>query len=200
MVNVFHGPSVALKILLYPMVTAAGLKRLQGQPSRFSFAFSTEELDAVVKAVQAAGCGVELLPAELLPQASYHEGRRQYRCLPVLDAARKKLSHAGGIRDKLLLLTDADLYEVGMNFTGGMAELGGHVAIVSAARFQSGDREKFVGRLLKECLHELGHLLGLEHCRDRDCVMFLSRSIADSDIKAGNFCGKCRSLLGRALG
>jgi archaemetzincin len=190
---------VTLKIYLYPMVTAAGLKRLAGQPSRFSFAFSREELDAVASGVRKSGVEVEILPGEELPPASYHEGRNQYRISPIVEAVRKKLKAFGGISEKILMLTDADIYEVGMTFTGGLAELGGKVAMVSAARFQSGDREKFVRRLVKECLHELGHTLGLEHCKNMDCVMFLSRSLADSDLKESTFCAKCKGVVGRAL-
>lgn len=190
---------MALRILLYPMVTAAGLKRLAGQPSRFAYAFSREELDAVAAGMRKSSVDVEILPAEELPPASYHGSRNQYRISPIAEVVRKRLKASGGISDKILMLTDADIYEVGMTFTGGMAELGGKVAMVSAARFQSGDREKFVRRLVKECLHELGHTLGLEHCKNNDCVMFLSRSLADSDLKESSFCAKCRGVVGRAI-
>ena len=51
---------------------------------------------------------------------------------------------------KLLVLTDADIYEPGLTFTGGMAELGGKVAVISLARLQSGDRAKLILRAVKE--------------------------------------------------
>ncbi|MEM2870161.1 MAG: hypothetical protein QW379_07055 [Thermoplasmata archaeon] len=209
---------MALRVYLLPMLTREGLARLtfpapggtttgrtgsassSDRPShRLPFAIDSSELEALALGIRAAGVDlIPLPPRPLLPEM-YNPVRRQYQCSHILRFARELLEGLGGFQSRLLVLTDADVYEPGMSFTGGMAELGGRLSLVSLARLQSGDRERMVSRAVKECLHELGHNLGLEHCRRRECVMFLSRTLADSDLKSASFCPACRAILGRAL-
>jgi archaemetzincin len=48
--------------------------------------------------------------------------------------------------------------------------------------------------LKREALHEVGHLLGLEHCSDY-CVMGLSESKEDAGRKPSILCTRCSTLL-----
>jgi len=50
----------------------------------------------------------------------------------------------------------------------------------------------FRERLTKEAVHELGHVYGLGHCRDRRRVMAFSNALADTDEKRADFCVRCR--------
>jgi predicted Zn-dependent protease len=46
-------------------------------------------------------------------------------------------------------------------------------------------------RLLKEAVHELGHVAGLNHCDARVCVMRMSEDTVDVDSKSLDFCPAC---------
>ena len=59
------------------------------------------------------------------------------------------------------------------------------------------DPEWLRRRVLVETVHELGHLLGLSHCADQRCAMYLSLSRpSDADWKGPGLCGACRAALG----
>jgi len=102
---------------------------------------------------------------------------------------------------KVLGVTDVDLFIPVLTFVFGEAQLGGPAAVVSLARLRRtyDDRPApevtIEGRLLKECLHELGHTFGLAHCADGACVMSRSNSVLDVDRKRAAFCRDCRLRL-----
>jgi archaemetzincin len=115
--------------------------------------------------------------------------------------------HAGGIisllkpeKDKLtLIITSRDLYIPGLNYVFGYAP--GGVGVVSTKRLDprfyggSYDRRLFLERAVKEAVHEIGHLMGLGHCPNHDCVMHFSNNILDTDRKSSQLCGDCRRRL-----
>ena len=99
----------------------------------------------------------------------------------------------------LLLITLEDLYAAGLNYIFGLAWQG--VAIVSTHRLTQEfyglkpDRELFIERLVKEAVHEIGHLHGLTHCPDKRCVMAFSNWIGDTDYKSYRLCSRCEKKL-----
>jgi archaemetzincin len=102
---------------------------------------------------------------------------------------------------KVVGITDADLYIPVLTFVFGEAQVGGPAAVVSTARLgltydgQPAPPALYEGRLVKECLHELGHTFGLVHCADGACVMSRSNSVLDVDRKRAAFCRECRLRL-----
>lgn len=60
---------------------------------------------------------------------------------------------------------------------------------------QPEDKELFERRIVKEAIHEVGHMLGLMHCPNRGCVMIFSNTIGDVDKKTKNLCEMCSMQL-----
>ena len=125
----------------------------------------------------------------------FNPARRQYNAREIV---RKYLSECGD--EYLLLIVDEDIYVSGLNFVFGLAWL--KVAVISACRLRQEfyglkpDRELFIQRLMKEVVHEVGHLHGLNHCSNPKCVMAFSNWIGDTDRKSWKLCPDCSRKLG----
>lgn len=147
-------------------------------------------LDHLANELEGLGAKVvreELVPA---PEDAYDRRRGQY-------LARSFLRLLGAYNgDRMLGVTDRDLYMSGLRFVFGQAEAPGRTAVISMKRLRWGvTEEAFLDRCVKEANHELGHTFGLGHCDDPYCVMHFSVSLADTDRKAREFCKTCREEL-----
>lgn len=138
-----------------------------------------------------------LAPVPLDPSVAWHPERSQYHSTMLLEQLVRQPSNG----EISLAVTDLDLFIPILTFVFGEAQLGGSVAIVSYHRLQ----QEFYGlprdyallgqRLVKEAIHETGHVLGLTHCDDYDCVMAASHSVEWLDVKGQALCRVCRSTV-----
>lgn len=102
---------------------------------------------------------------------------------------------------KVVAITDGDLFIPVLTFVFGEAQLGGVGAVVSIARLRidvdgfPSPPSRFRARLLKECVHEIGHTFGLAHCALARCAMSRSNTVLEVDAKGWELCRDCRRLL-----
>ncbi|MCS7129030.1 MAG: archaemetzincin family Zn-dependent metalloprotease [Candidatus Caldarchaeum sp.] len=123
-------------------------------------------------------------------ESSYDGKRRQYNAVRLLE-------DLGPVDTYTLILTDRDLYVPGLNYVFGYAP--GMKGLVSVYRLKPPklfyDENLYFLRVVKECLHEVGHMLGLLHCKSPGCVMNFSNNVFEVDLKSDSFCSKCLSKL-----
>ena len=142
------------------------------------------------------------LPPIAIPDGAFDARRNQFSSVAFMLA----LAHGfPADADRVIGLTECDLFIPMLTFVFGQAQLNGRAALVSLARL----RQEFYGvtpdpdllrlRLEKEIGHELGHSFGLIHCPERECVMSLATSIQEVDRKTAGFCHSCDRLLPRSL-
>jgi archaemetzincin len=136
---------------------------------------------------------------EHLPATALDTGRGQYHATRLLEhlAASDRPAY------RLLGVTAVDIFTPIMRHVFGEAMLPGRAALVSTYRLgvspsthlRLRDRPVFIGRVVKEGIHELGHSFGLTHCDDPACVMAASLAMAQIDAKSTGLCRYCRVML-----
>jgi len=133
-------------------------------------------------------------PALERPQYAFNEARRQYHTAAIL----RRLSALRPARTAtpVLGLADVDLFLPDAPYVLGDADRDAGAALVSIARLDTRDRERLQERARVEAIHEAGHLLGLGHCLDYRCAMFLVKEAAEVDRKGPGLCHGCRNALG----
>jgi len=129
------------------------------------------------------------------PAFAFDAQRRQYSSVHIL---RSLLNLKPEGENRLLGITEVDLFIPMLSFVLGQAQLGGPTALVSVARL----RQEFYGlppdppllraRAIKEAVHEIGHTFGLTHCADSTCPMSLSNHVRHVDTKGATLCSRCR--------
>ncbi len=126
----------------------------------------------------------------------YHPQRAQYNAAEILQHIDKQ-----HLLIPAVVCTSIDLFLPIFTHIFGLAKLNGRTAIVSTHRLENSfyglkeDPDRLEQRLLKEVIHELGHLKGLRHCRQASCVMSSSVSADDLDIKNNFYCPSCLKII-----
>lgn len=128
------------------------------------------------------------------PGYAYNEARGQYHTAAILR--RLSALRSGTDPIPVLGLADVDLFLPDASYVLGDADRDAGAALVSTARLATRDLPRLVARARVEAIHEAGHLLGLGHCQDYRCAMFLSREPLEVDRKGPGLCHGCRNALG----
>jgi len=134
-----------------------------------------------------------------IPPDAYAPERDQYRASSFLNTlrandemlylgTRSAQRHKEENNYKILGVVDLDLFTPELNYIFGQAEISGNYAIISLSRLHDVSHEKYISRMVKEAVHELGHTFGFHHCPDPKCVMHFSNSLADTDYKNETYC------------
>ena len=139
------------------------------------------EIDIIYRKVSLEACSKKSLPEHV-----------QYNAEEALELVRKEMKNR-----LFLAITNKDLFVQKLNFVFGLASY--NSAIISIRRLKSDDKNIFLCRALKEAVHELGHVFGLSHCPDPDCVMHFSDSLSDTDSKSSHPCSACADILKNTL-
>jgi archaemetzincin len=153
-------------------------------------ALDRRAIDELVQDLKGMGVVVELVGQRALPREAFDSRRNQFHADALLTLAHSIRAQ------RVLAVTDVDLYAGGLNFVFGIAQSGGRACVISLFRLHLGaDEERFRARALKEAMHELGHTFGLGHCADPGCVMWFSNTLAETDRKGAAYCPRCAENL-----
>jgi len=137
-----------------------------------------------------------IVPLLAEPIEALDSRRNQYHSTRILVLLEEHV-HALHL-DKLLGVTSFDLYVPEMNFVFGEARLAGRVGVISTNRLRPeapNEAGLFRDRIVKEAIHEIGHMAGLKHCSITRCVMHFSERLTDTDLKRPDLCPSCQSQL-----
>lgn len=133
-----------------------------------------------------------------VPSGAYNPSRRQYlasKLLMLVESLRRGEGFDLGFGVTLL-----DLYVDGLNFIFG--EASNRSAIFSTNRLRIGldaDSKLYSKRIATVARHEIGHILGLDHCRNAQCCMRFHNSVEEVDRGSEDFCPRCAGEVSRIL-
>ena len=142
-------------------------------------------------------CSTKILGEIPSPGHTYDPKRQQYSASRIIKEIR--LLDFPNV-EKVLGITNIDLYSKNLSFVFGKAEAPGRNALFSLARLdpkfynKPPSKELIKTRAVKEAIHELGHNYSLSHCPDAHCVMHYAQTIEDVDKKGDMFCPRCQKL------
>jgi len=118
----------------------------------------------------------------------------------LIEAFRRDNKVKKGIID--IIIVSKDIYFNGKEYIFAATHVPSKTIVISLYRLlrkyslKEYDNISIVRkRVFKEILHEIGHMLGLDHCSDKKCVMSFSPDLKSLDNKLPFFCSSCVNKL-----
>jgi archaemetzincin len=160
--------------------------------------FSNELIQAVAAEIgQVFGFTTEIGSVVQDLSFALDQNRQQYHSTLILDQLAADIP-ATCIR--ILAIAQVDLFIPILTHVYGEAQLGGAACIVSTFRLNEGRSglniaPRYIERIVKETIHELGHTFNLRHCPEHTCIMHYCRNEEDVDRKSGELCRYCKIMV-----
>ncbi len=155
-----------------------------------------EELSSELRDLVRMRC--KILSPVTVPKEAFNQWRKQYdaeKILAILSNNPETRFIDASI--PTLVVTNEDIYYKGLRFIFGLEEPLEGTLMVSLARLKPEFYDerpnpfRLTERVIKESMHEIGHYVGLDHCRHPWCIMSFSSSVNEIDKKRKEFCKDC---------
>ncbi len=208
----FVGFSCGPTKIQHPETIKVGIQPYKGYPAKYT----TIVQDAIESYY---GFQTVILPVKQLPATSYtlnipelakYQPQARYRADTIIRVLKRELpdsiNYVVGLTHKDISITKRtagvirtpewryrDFGIFGLGFRPGTS------CIVSSHRLWSGNvsEEKMIERMRKVTLHEIGHMLGLPHCPNTNCIMTdANEKISTIDNNEPKLCDLCKNKIG----
>lgn len=151
----------------------------------------------------------KVLPAlsnNIFPKSArriFKDGQEQILAGYVLDSILIKRKPKDAVA--FMGITERDLFpKPEWNYVFGLANYQYGVGVTSMYRFASGNLtesnfNKSLERLIKISSHEIGHMFGISHCINANCVMNGTNSLPETDFHFARACSLCQQKLSSSI-
>lgn len=147
-----------------------------------------------------------VLPNSIFPEKVKRisqEGQEQVLASYVLDSILIKRKPKDAVI--LMGITEKDLFPLPeWNYVFGLASYEDGVGVTSIYRFAGGQLtdsnfNKSLLRVIKISSHEIGHMFGISHCLNANCVMNGTNSLTETDYHPARACSLCQRKLNSSI-
>lgn len=133
----------------------------------------------------------------------FKDGQEQVLASYVLDSFLIKRKPKDAV--VLMGITERDLYpRPDWSYVFGMASYENGVGVTSIYRFANGhltdsNFNESLTRLMKISSHEIGHMFGISHCLNANCVMNGTNTLTETDFHYARACSLCQRKLNSSI-